>query len=104
MDTTAAAEPRAALGRRLVRAGAVVVATVVLGLGLGVAPADAAPNNPCATSRAAFRAAMDEARFWIGAADRLAGAGNSAGADAAQAEAEHYLGQAENALSGMRAC
>jgi hypothetical protein len=44
---------------------------------------------------------MDEARFWIGAADRLASAGNEAGANAASAEANHFLGQAEGALNDM---
>jgi hypothetical protein len=46
---------------------------------------------------------MNEARFWIGAADRLAAAGNGAGADAASAEASHFLAQAEGALNDMAA-
>lgn len=104
MDTIALPPADSRRGRRLVRGGAAVAATVALGLALGATPADAAPMNPCASARAAFKANMDEARFWIGAADRLAGAGNDAGANAAQAEAEHYLGQAEGALGGMAGC
>jgi hypothetical protein len=46
---------------------------------------------------------MNEARFWIGAADELAAGGNSAMADAAQNEANYYLGQAEGALADMEA-
>jgi hypothetical protein len=50
-----------------------------------------------------FRAAMNEARFWIGAADRLAAAGNYSSADLASAEADYYLGQASEALDAMGA-
>jgi hypothetical protein len=103
MDTTAErlAGRRDSLGWRLLRGGAAVVATVTLGLALTAGPADAMPDNPCATARAIFKANMDEARFWIGAADRLAGAGNEAGANAASAEADHFMGLAEGALGDM---
>lgn len=91
-------------GRRLVRGGAVVLAAVTVGLALTAGPAEAKPNDACATARAIFRANMDEARFWIGAADRLAGAGNEAGANAASAEAAHFMGVAEGALGDMGGC
>lgn len=95
MDTT--------LGRRLVRGSAAVVATVALGLGLGATPASAMPHNPCATARAIFKANMDKARGWLVEADRLGDAGDSAGADAAQARAESFMGAAEGALGDMQA-
>ena len=103
MDTTGEglAGRRDGLGWRLVRGGAAVVATVTLGLALTAGPADAMPNNPCATARAIFKANMDKARDWIGTADRLADAGNEAGANAAQAQAEHFMGVAEGALGDM---
>jgi hypothetical protein len=44
---------------------------------------------------------MNEARFWIGAADRLAEGGNGTMADQATAEANHYLGMADGALRDM---
>jgi hypothetical protein len=46
---------------------------------------------------------MNEARFWIGAADRLAAAGDEAGANQATDEANHYLGLADGALGDMSA-
>jgi hypothetical protein len=100
MDITAQGH-RNGVGWRLVRGGAVVVATITVGLALAVGPADAMPNNACATARAIFKANMDEARFWIGAADRLSAAGNEAGANAASAEADHFMGVAEGALGDM---
>lgn len=103
MDTTAQrfSARRDGLGWRLVRGAAAVVTTVTVGLALTAGPADAMPNNPCATARAIFKANMDEARFWTGAADRLAAAGNEAGANAASAEADHFMGVAEGALGDM---
>jgi len=70
-------------------------------LAIAPAPAGAARHDPCATARAAFRAHMNEARFWIGAADRLAAGGNSSMANQASAEANHFLGLAEGALGEM---
>jgi hypothetical protein len=90
------------LKRRLALGGAAVIASSALGLGLSAPPASAMPNNPCATARAAFRAAMNEARFWIGAADTLAAGGNTSSANAASNEASYYLGQAEGALGAMQ--
>jgi hypothetical protein len=98
MDTTTGRN----LKRRLALGGAAVIASSALGLGLGAAPASAMPNNPCATARAVFRAAMSEARFWIGAADTLAAAGNTASADAASNQASIFLSQAEGALGDMQ--
>jgi hypothetical protein len=46
---------------------------------------------------------MNEARFWIGAADRLAGAGLEWRAQEATDIANHHLGQAEGALNAMSA-
>ena len=87
---------------RLARGGAAVIATVALGLALGAGPADAAPKGggACPADQEAFDANMAEARFWIGAADKLAAAGNGEMADKASAEADHYLEQAEGALGG----
>jgi hypothetical protein len=89
------------LKRRVAVAGAALAATAAIGLGFAAAPADAARHDPCATARAAFRTAMNEARFWIGAADTLAAAGNTSSANAAQAEAEYYMGVASSALDDM---
>lgn len=89
--------------RRLVLGGTALAATAAIGLGATATPVSAARHNPCATARAAFRAYMNEARFWIGAADRLADAGNSAGANAASAEAGYYMSLAEGALGDMEA-
>ena len=103
MDITA---PRPALGRRLVRGSAAVLAMVTLGLGLAATPALAAPTGGgggCAAATDSFNANMKEARFWIDAADRLADAGNGEMADKASAEADHFLNQAEGALGGMGA-
>jgi hypothetical protein len=51
---------------------AVIAALAAGALAITAAPANAARHDPCATARATFRAHMNEARFWIGAADRLA--------------------------------
>ena len=87
--------------RRAVRGAAAVAVALALGLGAGASPAAAARHDQCATARAVYRANMNEARFWIGAADRLAAAGNTAMANAATAEAYHYMGLAQEALSDM---
>jgi hypothetical protein len=87
----------------VLRSGAALAAAAALAVGVTTAPAGAMPRNPCSDARNAFRAAMNEARFWIGAADRLAGAGDMAGANAADAEAGYYLDQAESALNDMAA-
>jgi hypothetical protein len=63
----------------------------------------AARNDACVTARAIFRAHMNEARFWIGAADRLAAGGNEALANQATGEANFYLGLAQTALNDMSA-
>jgi hypothetical protein len=103
METTAlrSSSHRRGLRRRLVLGGAAIAATAALGLGITATPASAAPHNPCATARATFRAYMNEARFWIGAADQLAASGNNAMANQATDEANYYLGLAEGALGGM---
>src|SRR3954470_4479762 len=90
-----------ALTRRLAVGGAAVAATAAVGVGLTAAPASAQRNDPCATAKAVFHSYMNEARFWIGAADGLAGAGNDSGANQASDEANYYLGQAEGALVDM---
>jgi hypothetical protein len=43
---------------------------------------------------------LEDARFWILAADRLADAGHGEMANKAQAEAEHSLGEAKGAAGG----
>ena len=63
----------------------------------------AARNDACVTARTIFRAQMNEARFWIGAADRLAATGNEALANQATDEANFYLGLAKAALNDISA-
>ncbi len=92
------------LKRRIALASVAVAATSAIGLGVTAAPASAARHDTCATARAAFRAAMNEARFWLGAADRLDAAGSTSSANAATNEANYYLGQAEGALGDMANC
>jgi hypothetical protein len=46
---------------------------------------------------------MNEARFWIGAADRLAAGGNETLANQATDEANFYLGLAKTALNDISA-
>ena len=60
-----------------------------------------ARNDACATARAIFRRNMDDARFWIFAADRFAAAGNETSANQASDEANFYLGLASAALNDM---
>lgn len=91
------------LKRRLVQGTAAVALTSAIGLGLGAAPANAAVHNPCATAWAVFRAHMNEARFWIRQADKLAAAGNESSANLATQEANFFLGQAEAALGNVSA-
>jgi hypothetical protein len=86
-----------------VAAGAAVTAAAALAAALTAAPASAARNDPCATARAVFRSYMNAARFWIGAADRLAAAGNDSMANQATEEPNYYLGLAEGALGDMSA-
>jgi hypothetical protein len=97
-----AARPRHRL-RRVLLGSAAVAATATIGFGAAAAPASAAWNNPCATAWAIFRAHMNEARFWLGAADQLAGAGNDASAELATIEANHFLALAEGALGEVSA-
>jgi hypothetical protein len=97
MDTTA---PRSALGRRLMRGTAAVVATVALGLGLSAGTAAAEPKGGGGADCGPFHANMDDALSWIRAADRLEAAGDGAVADKASAKAEHSLEEAEGALGG----
>jgi hypothetical protein len=74
----------------------------VFALGLAAAePAYAARNDACVTARAIFRAQMNEARFWIDAADRLAAGGNETLANQATDEANYYLGLAGSALKNI---
>jgi hypothetical protein len=89
--------------RRVLLGGAAIAATATIGLGAAGAPAGAARNNPCATAWAIFRANMNEARFWLGAADQLAAAGNDASAEQASIEANHFLALAEGALGEVSA-
>ena len=88
------------LASRLVPPAA-IAALAAGALAIGAAPASAERHDACATARATFRAHMNEARFWIGAADRLAAGGNQSMANQATAEANYYLGQAEGALGAM---
>ena len=97
------AKPTRSRLRRLLLGGAAVAATAAIGLGAGAAPASAARHNPCATAWATFRAHMNEARFWLSAADQLADAGNNASAEQATMEANHFLGLAEGALGEVSA-
>src|SRR5262245_24608323 len=60
-------------------------------------------NDGWVTARAIIRAQMHEARFWSGAADRLAAAGNEALANQATDEANFYLGLAKAALNDISA-
>jgi hypothetical protein len=104
MDATAPRIPRRRrLAPRLLLGGATIAAATAIGLGVTAAPASAMRNDPCATARAAFRSYMNEARFWIGAADRLASAGNDSMANQASSEANYYLGLADGALGDMSA-
>jgi hypothetical protein len=89
------------LASRLASPAAIAALATTAALAVSATPASALPNNPCATARAEFRAAMNQARFWIGAADQLAAAGDMTGANQANDEANYYLGQAENALGTM---
>jgi hypothetical protein len=91
------------LRRRLVLGSAALAATAAVGMGFAAAPSSAMPRNPCSDARNAFRAYMNEARFWIGAADRLAAAGDEAAANGATAEANYYLGLADGALGDVAA-
>ena len=91
------------LASRLAPPAAIAALAATAALAIPAAPASAMPNNPCATARAEFRAAMNEARFWIGAADRLAAAGDYTGANQANDEANYYLGQADSALADVGA-
>jgi hypothetical protein len=87
---------------RLARPAA-VAALAAAALAIPAASAGAEQHDPCATARAVFRAQMNEARFWIGAADRLAGAGLESSAQQATDIANQHLGQAEAALNDMSA-
>jgi hypothetical protein len=89
--------------RRLVAAGAAVLAAATLGAGLGAEPASAMPKDPCATARAVFRANMDKARDWLVAADAYADAGNDTAANRASGWANYYMSRAESALGTMEA-
>jgi hypothetical protein len=88
------------LRQRIMQADAAVAAKSAAGMSLTAAPR--MPNNPCATAMRLFEADMTDARFWIGAADRLAAAGNEDSADMAMNEANHYLNQAEGHLQEAR--
>jgi hypothetical protein len=105
MDTTAwhSSSRARELRRRLALVCVAVAAACSIGVGMTAEPASAARKDPCATARAAFRSYMNEARFWIGAADRLAGAGQDASANKASAEANYYLGLAKGALGDVSA-
>src|SRR4051794_1181639 len=90
-----------ALSRRLLGVGATVAAMAAVGVALTAGSASAARNDPCSTAKAVLHSYMNEARFWIGAADRLAGTGNESMANRASDEADYYLGLAEGALVDM---
>ena len=87
---------------RLARPAA-VAALAAAALALPAASASAEQHDRCATARAVFRAQMNEARRWIGAADRLAGAGLESSAQQATDIANGHLAQAEGALNDMAA-
>ena len=90
------------LAPRLARPAA-VAALAAAAFALPAASAGAEMHDPCATARAVFRAQMNEARFWIRAADRLAGAGLEGSAQQATDFANQHLAQADSALSDMSA-
>jgi len=64
----------------------------------------AMPIDRCASARRRYQSYMNDARFWIGAADRLAAAGNEASAYQATGEANYYLGLADRALDMSAGC
>lgn len=90
------------LAPRLAR-HAVVATLAAAAFAIPTASASAEMHDPCATARAVFRAQMNEARFWIRAADRLAGAGLESSAQQATNIANQHLAQAEGALNDMSA-
>lgn len=91
--------PQRRLGQRLRAVSVATLAATTLIIGLNATPASAQPID-CANALHAFQIAMNQARFWIGAADRLAAAGDDAGAQRASAEANYYMDQAADALGG----
>jgi ABC-type phosphate transport system substrate-binding protein len=101
MSAISKRSPRRIVSRRVALTGTAVLMTAATAAGLTATPAAAARHDTCATARAVFRAHMNEARFWLNAADTLAAAGSSSLADLATAEAYHFMGLAENALGDM---
>lgn len=89
-------------GRRMSRALLAVATAVTLGA-IGTAPAHAEPRNACSDRMNAFRAAMNEARFWLRAGDRLETAGSWESANAAGEQAAYYLGIAQSELASAEA-
>src|SRR4051794_29710553 len=100
MDTTA---PRPALGRRLVRGTAAVVATLALGLGLSAGTAAAEPpggGSSGGDNCEAYNKNMDDARYFAVHSTQLNNSGHGDLATKADAEAEYYLQEAEAANAG----
>jgi hypothetical protein len=89
--------------RRLVHAAVAAVATAAIAAGVMSAPASAKPNNVCSTQSAIFNARMNQPRFWIGEADRLADAGLESQSQSATDTANKFLALAEESLNLMTA-
>ena len=87
---------------RLARPAA-VAALAAAALALPAASAERRAARPLRHRQGGFHAQMKEARFWIGAADRLAGAGFEWSAQQATDFANNHLGQAEAAQNAMSA-
>ena len=80
---------------------AAIAALAVAALAVAAPPASAARNDACATATAIFQAHMNQALYWIGAADRLADAGYEWQSQQATDNANHYLDLAEGDLNDM---
>jgi hypothetical protein len=82
---------------------AAIAALATAALAIPAAPASAAPHDACATATAVFQSHMNQARYWIGAADRLADAGYEDLAQQATDRVAFYLDLAETDLGVMTA-
>jgi hypothetical protein len=80
---------------------AAIAALATAALAIPAAPASAEPHDACATATAVFQSHMNQARYWIGAADRLADAGYEDLAQQATDRVDFYLNLAEAALNVM---
>ena len=80
---------------------AAIAALATAALAIPAAPASAEPHDACATATAVFQSHMNQARYRIGAADRLADAGYEDLAQQATDRVDFYLNLAEAALNVM---